>query len=109
MKVVPLPTPYPVSKLLDLYQQEELANRKNETEVDVLNEVVAGMREYFEKAATRILLYPHEREQYRWYRARMAKDDSPLKDMSWSDLYGAEHLARLLCMSPGLSALLRLC
>lgn len=100
MKIVALPAKVPVNEILKRYIQEELPNRKNAAEVDVLEEVIAGLHEYFEKAITRILLYPHEREQYRWYRSKIEKGDPLFKDSTWSDIYGAEHIARLIGKMP---------
>lgn len=57
-QLVPLPHVKPVTKILDDYLEAE-ANRRDphSPAMDILHEVIAGFREYFEKALGRILLY----------------------------------------------------
>ncbi|KAL1958135.1 hypothetical protein VTO42DRAFT_4990 [Malbranchea cinnamomea] len=104
LQIVSLPAAVSVNKLLKMYMDDEKPNRKSVTEVDILEEVVAGLKEYFEKAVGRILLYLHEREQYRYYRNKIDKGQGPFKGMTMCDLYGAEHMARLLAVMPELLA-----
>lgn len=96
LQVVKLPAIAPVSKLLDWYVEDEKPKRPNSTEEDVLEEVTSGIKEYFEKAISRILLYSQEREQYRFYRQKLEKGGKEWENKTMSDLYGAEHMARLL-------------
>lgn len=57
-QLVPLPHEKPVTKILDDYLNYERPNRQEgSASLDILEEVVAGFREYFEKALSRILLY----------------------------------------------------
>ncbi|EEQ33619.1 histone acetylase complex subunit [Microsporum canis CBS 113480] len=63
-QLVPLPAKAPVSTILDQYFEEEKPKRASPSDVDVLEEVVAGIREYFEKSLSKILLYQFERQQY---------------------------------------------
>jgi mortality factor 4-like protein 1 len=100
MQVVALPAVAPVNKLLQMYVDDEKPKRTNAAELDVLEEVVAGLKEYFEKGIGKILLYAHERDQYRFYREKLAKGEPGFENLTWSDLYGAEHMARLLCRTP---------
>ncbi|KAL2886944.1 Chromatin modification-related protein eaf3 [Ceratocystis lukuohia] len=56
--LVPTPHAYPVATILDDYLQAEKKLRTPESaNWDILHEVVAGVREYFEKALGKILLY----------------------------------------------------
>lgn len=57
-QLVPLPHSKPVNKILDDYLAHERPHREEgSSSMDILEEVVAGFREYFEKALSRILLY----------------------------------------------------
>jgi mortality factor 4-like protein 1 len=60
-------------------------SRKEEQEV---NEVISGLRLYFDKALGAMLLYRFERQQYAEIRKTY-----PKREMS--DIYGAEHLLRI--------------
>lgn len=64
--LVPIPCPKPVNTILDDYLAAEKPKRMvpnaqgkngNSSQADILEEVVAGLREYFEKCLGRILLY----------------------------------------------------
>lgn len=57
-QLVPLPHPHPVDDILSDYLNYERPNREDgSANMDILEEVVAGLREYFEKSLSRILLY----------------------------------------------------
>lgn len=57
-QLVPLPHEKPVTKILDDYLNYERPSRQEgSASLDILEEVIAGFREYFEKALSRILLY----------------------------------------------------
>ena len=57
-QLVPLPHEKPVTLILEEYLASERPNRpEGSASLDILEEVVAGFREYFEKALSRILLY----------------------------------------------------
>lgn len=57
-QLVPLPTPHPVNSILSDYLAAEKPKRQpGSAQADILEEVVAGLREYFEKCLGRILLY----------------------------------------------------
>lgn len=57
-QLVPLPHEKPVTKILEEYLNYERPNRPDgSASLDILEEVIAGFREYFEKALSRILLY----------------------------------------------------
>lgn len=57
-QLVPLPHPHPVNEILDNYLEYERPHRPADSaSLDVLDETVAGLREYFDKCLGRILLY----------------------------------------------------
>lgn len=68
-----------------------------------MEEVVAGMKEYFEKSLGRILLYRFERQQFQETWKRMtgegATAEGGLEGKTLGDVYGVEHLCRLFGMS----------
>lgn len=60
-QLVPLPHPHPVDEIINDYLTSERPNRDPESpHLDILEETMAGMKEYFEKALGRILLYRYE-------------------------------------------------
>ncbi|KAL2132373.1 hypothetical protein VTI74DRAFT_3883 [Chaetomium olivicolor] len=102
-QLVPLPHEHPVEEILNDYLAHERPNRQEGTaSMDILEETVAGLREYFDKALGRILLYRFERAQYHEMHQLWNSADS--KHKSPADTYGAEHLARLLVSLPELIA-----
>ncbi|GFP52647.1 chromatin modification-related protein eaf3 [Trichoderma asperellum] len=104
-QLVPLPHPKPVSKIFEDYLAVERPRREEgSSSMDILEEVIAGFREYFEKALSRILLYRFERHQYMDVRKLWdnAEENSQYKNVC--DVYGAEHLARLIVSLPELLA-----
>lgn len=57
-QLVPLPHAKPVTKVMEDYLASERPRREEgSASMDILEEVIAGFREYFEKALSRILLY----------------------------------------------------
>ncbi|KAL4764064.1 MRG family protein [Aspergillus foveolatus] len=100
-QVVALPAKSSVNQILDDYLKEERPKRTGSSEVDVLEEVVMGIRDYFDKSLDKILLYRFEREQYRVLRKRW---ESETADKGPLDIYGAEHLTRLFATMPELIA-----
>ncbi|KAK3315372.1 MRG-domain-containing protein [Apodospora peruviana] len=103
-QLVPLPHPHPVDEILKDYLNHERPNRpEGSASVDVLEETIAGLHEYFDKCLGRILLYRFERPQFNDYHAQwIAGKDPHYKGPC--DTYGAEHLARLLVSLPELVA-----
>lgn len=56
--LVELPHPKPVQKVLEDYLAAEKPNREpGSTQMDILEETIDGLREYFDKSLGRILLY----------------------------------------------------
>lgn len=57
-QLVPLPHPTPVNTILNAYHEFEAPKRQpGSAQADILDEFVAGLREYFDKSLGRILLY----------------------------------------------------
>lgn len=57
-QLVPLPHPHPVDQILNDYLAFERPHRgPSSSSLDVLEETIAGLREYFNKCLGRILLY----------------------------------------------------
>ncbi|EEP80284.1 hypothetical protein UREG_05126 [Uncinocarpus reesii 1704] len=104
--VVPLPAKSPVNSVLDRYLQEEKNNstRNSQAEQDVLQEVVDGLKKYFDKTLGRILLYALERRQYVTERKRWESNAPGYEGKGAADVYGVEHLTRMLSLLPELLA-----
>ncbi|KAJ2374856.1 Esa1p-associated factor [Coemansia sp. RSA 2607] len=99
--LVPLPRKPTVAELLTDYQEfrqstkdKRKAGKRDE---EVVDEIIDGLRVYFDKALGNILLYRFERYQY-----KMICERYPGKPPS--EIYGAEHLLRLFVQMPGLIA-----
>ncbi|KAL0940353.1 uncharacterized protein CTRU02_203116 [Colletotrichum truncatum] len=104
-QLVPLPHPHPVDEILNDYLAYERPNRDDgSANMDILEEVVAGLREYFEKSLSRILLYRFERPQYHEIRKVWEKAGENEKTKTVCDTYGPEHLCRLMVSLPELVA-----
>ncbi len=100
LSLVPLPSKHPVNEILDAYWDEEKGKRRyGSAEADLLEEVVAGVREYFEKCLGRILLYRFEREQFFEVRQLWEAGTGEWEGKGVGDVYGAEHLCRLFGVS----------
>jgi mortality factor 4-like protein 1 len=57
-QLVPLPAAHPVEKILKDYEGDELPKRTpGSPEASILEEMLAGLLEYFDKCLGRILLY----------------------------------------------------
>ncbi|KUI62091.1 Chromatin modification-related protein eaf3 [Cytospora mali] len=102
-QLVPLPHKYPVDQILKDYLDDEKAKREEgSTQMDILEETIAGLREYFDRALGRILLYRFERLQLAEKRAEWEANANAEKPEGPSTTYGAEHLCRLLVSLPEL-------
>lgn len=100
LSLVPLPSAHPVTEILTAYLEEERTKRRaGSAEADLLEEVVAGVKEYFNQCLGRILLYRFEREQYFEVRKLWDEGKSGWEGKGAADAYGAEHLSRLFGMS----------
>jgi len=98
-KVMRLPRSVTVANILDLFV--EAKKKKSAASGTVHLEVVAGLREYFDRTLGKLLLYRIERVQYNEIVAANAS-------FSPSDFYGAEHLLRLFVKLPQLLGRLHL-
>ncbi|KAI1635499.1 MRG-domain-containing protein [Biscogniauxia mediterranea] len=102
--LVPIPHPKPVTKVLEDYAAYEMPKRPaGSSQIDILEETLAGLKEYFDKSLGRILLYKFERVQYADIHKQWASDPE-LQGKGASDIYGAEHLTRLMVILPELIA-----
>ncbi|GAA0150791.1 chromatin/chromatin-binding, or -regulatory protein [Lithospermum erythrorhizon] len=90
-KLVKLPRCPNVEDLLNKYL--EYHTRKGGMMPDSVEEIVNGLRCYFDKALPALLLYKNERQQYQ---------EATTNDKSPSFVYGAEHLLRLFVKLPEL-------
>jgi mortality factor 4-like protein 1 len=96
LQLVQLPSNEPAGVILDKYQEYAVSTgNKNSTERDILEEVVAGLKEYFNKGLGRLLLYRFEREQFYDIYTRISKPGDELEGKALADIYGGEHLLRL--------------
>ncbi|KAJ5297455.1 hypothetical protein PENANT_c005G08334 [Penicillium antarcticum] len=103
--VVSLPSQSPVRQILkDWYEEEQPKRTSSAADQDVLEEVIAGLHEYFDKCLDKILLYRHERAQYRGLRKKFEAVTGELANKGPIDVYGAEHLIRLFSTMPELIA-----
>ncbi|KAK9769944.1 putative MRG-domain-containing protein [Seiridium cardinale] len=104
-QLVPLPHPKPVTLVLDNYLEYEKAQRQEgSSSIDILEETIAGLKEYFDKCLGRILLYRFERPQYAEIREKWTAEGSELFGKTPCDTYGCEHLMRLFTALPELVA-----
>jgi len=97
MQLVPLPAKYPVSTILQEYFDGEMA--KEETDhirKVILEEIIVGLKEYFNKSLGRLLLYKFERPQYEDILAKINNTKDKLHGKEVKDIYGCEHLLRLI-------------
>ncbi|CAK7563182.1 MAG: Esa1p-associated factor [Sporothrix epigloea] len=101
-QLVPLPHKAPAETVLDDYlAYERLHREEGSASLDILEETVAGLREYFNKCLGRILLYRFERPQYIEMHELWETDETYKSPI---ETYGAEHLCRLLVSLPELIA-----
>lgn len=110
LQLVRVPSSQPAGVILDKYQEYAISTgTRNSTERDILEEVVAGLKEYFNKSLGRLLLYRFEREQFYDIYTRMEKPTDDLAGKTLAEIYGGEHLLRLFGKSiPRRPSLVRL-
>ncbi|KAF1809102.1 mortality factor 4-like protein-like protein 1 [Eremomyces bilateralis CBS 781.70] len=103
--LVSLPSATPASIIIDRYFQYESRKRPNPSaDLDLLEEVIQGLKEYFNKTLGRMLLYRFERQQYLDIIKRVENPTDELAGRPMVDIYGGEHLLRLLVSLPELVA-----
>ncbi|VVT50619.1 uncharacterized protein SAPINGB_P002824 [Magnusiomyces paraingens] len=96
-QVVPLPREITVADMLDMYRKSVGKKKPGTAEYDIFEEVLAGVKLYFDRALGNILLYRFERQQY--LSIKQKYPDKPA-----SEIYGPEHLLRLFVSFPALIA-----
>lgn len=96
-QLVPLPRTLTVKSLLTSFKESLPKKRPGSAEFDILEEILAGIRLYFDRSLGNILLYRFERQQYLDIRRQHPKKEA-------SEIYGAEHLIRLFVTMPELVA-----
>ena len=95
-KLVPIPATTSITQFLNEYEQAEMAQRRpGSADADILEEVIAGIKEYFNKALGRILLYRLERQQFHDIHRELEKGHGGFEGKTLCDVYGCEHLLRL--------------
>lgn len=95
-KLAPVPSPTPVTQFLNEYETYEQGNRlPNSADADILEEVVAGVKDYFNKSLGRILLYRFERQQFFEMHKAVEAGHGEHAGKTLADVYGCEHLLRL--------------
>ncbi|KAL9601955.1 MAG: hypothetical protein Q9219_002179 [cf. Caloplaca sp. 3 TL-2023] len=105
LALVPLPATKPANLVIDEYFAEEKEKRfPGSAEMDLLEEVVAGMKEYFDLALGRMLLYRFERQQYLDVRKKWGGEEPWKGISSVGNTYGAEHLCRMIVSLPEIVA-----
>lgn len=96
-QVVPVPRDITVADILEMYRKSVGKKKPGTAEADIFDEVIVGIKLYFDRALGSILLYRFERQQY-----LSIKQQYP--DKSLSEIYGPEHLLRLFVSFPALIA-----
>lgn len=87
-QLVPLPKDMNVVSILDAYRKAVPKKKPGSAEADIFDEVIAGLKLYFDKSLGTILLYRFERQQF-----LDVTKEHPGKQPS--EIYGAEHMLRL--------------
>lgn len=95
-QLVTLPRKPNVVEILQEYRKSN-PKRAGSAEADILDEVLSGIKLYFDRSLGNILLYRFERQQY-------LEVKKSLDSKTTSEIYGAEHLLRLFVSLPGLIA-----
>lgn len=101
LQLAVVPSKTPANQVLDdWFAYESKQRAPDTTSIDKLKEVVDGLKVYFKHALGKLLLYRFERFQYVdiYYRTQDPKDELAAKSMG--DIYGPEHLLRLLSQMP---------
>ena len=100
-QLVPVPRTPSVRDILDEFGAQH--SKHDEARTDVLGEVLAGLKLYFDRSLAQNLLYRFERQQYvdlRRQHTRKCAPGAPTPDIEPSAFYGAEHLLRLFGACP---------
>ncbi|EMC95094.1 hypothetical protein BAUCODRAFT_35082 [Baudoinia panamericana UAMH 10762] len=106
-KLAPVPSPTPITQFLNEYERYAMNQphiKPNSADADILEEVIAGVKEYFNKSLGRILLYRFERQQFYQTHKLLEAGHGDYEGKSLVDMYGCEHLLRLFVSMPDLLA-----
>ncbi|KAF1991679.1 MRG-domain-containing protein [Aulographum hederae CBS 113979] len=103
LQVVDVPSETSAGSILDEYYNYQ-SQRADGSSPEVLEEVVSGMKNYFDLCLGRLLLYRFERPQYLIIHKKMNDPKDPFSSKKLHDLYGGEHLLRLFVQLPDLIA-----
>jgi len=96
LQLVALPSKAPAGVVLDEYfKYATSTGTRNNAEMDILEEIIQGLKEYFSRTLGRVLLYRFEREQFHEIYQQLEDPTSELTGKTLSDIYGGEHLLRL--------------
>ncbi|KAJ1858485.1 Esa1p-associated factor [Coemansia sp. RSA 1722] len=99
--LVPLPRKPTVAEMLASYQEFRRTSKDKrkagKRDDEIVDEVIDGLKVYFDKALGNILLYRFERYQF-----KQICEQYPGKPLS--EIYGCEHLLRLFVQMPNLIA-----
>lgn len=96
LQLVKLPSEMPASIILDEYAEQEKDKRmEGSAEWEILEEVIAGCKEYFNRCLGRVLLYRFERQQFLEIYKEIEDPTGPIVGKSLAEVYGGEHLLRL--------------
>ncbi|MBW0515892.1 hypothetical protein O181_055607 [Austropuccinia psidii MF-1] len=94
-QVVTLPRNPTVKTLFEEYEQHAIQPSTSPQAKNLMKEVLAGLKVYFDRSLGHSLLYRNERQQYIEIRKK-----SGLEGKTASEIYGAEHLLRLFVNLP---------
>ncbi|KAG8936957.1 Esa1p-associated factor [Tulasnella sp. 419] len=106
-QLVPLPREPSVQKILEEFADHVKAMEKQPLFSDtILSTMISGMQLYFERSIGTNLLYRFERGQFAEARKKYVTGQHVTvgKEMSMSEVYGAEHLLRLIVHLPSMIA-----
>ncbi|KAJ2498236.1 Esa1p-associated factor [Coemansia sp. RSA 1972] len=97
--LVPVPRSPTVAQMLDQYQEHRRTSKDKRRPLrhdnEIVDEIIDGLKVYFDKALGNILLYRFERYQY-----KQVLEQFPERNPA--EIYGCEHLLRLFVQLPNL-------
>ncbi|KAG0148209.1 hypothetical protein CROQUDRAFT_41727 [Cronartium quercuum f. sp. fusiforme G11] len=94
-RLVTLPRNPNVSTIFQEYEEYAAQSKSSPQSKNLIREVLAGLKVYFDKSLGHSLLYRYERQQYIDIRKKPEFENTLM-----SDIYGAEHLLRLFVNLP---------
>lgn len=98
-KLISLPTTVLIDSILNQYYHHKVEADLPPSEINILQEFIQGLKIYFEKSLSLILLYRFEKLQY----LNLLKEyEKKGETLNLSRVYGVEHLLRLFVVLPGL-------